>query len=301
MTHSSRLQRPARTACRPSRPRWWALPAQTGWITRVVVDLTQANTDPSGPEFFDLLQFDVADATAPAVTATATPSVGWSNTPVSVAMSATDAAGSGLYELTYAANGATVIPLTHDSDGAASLVVGNEGTTTVSYGAVDCQGNTASGATVVSVDLTPPVVTFTGNAGSYPANGEVAITCAATDAMSGVASDDCAGAIGPAWSLGVGPHTLTATATDLAGNSVTTSTTFVVVTVDSAALCDLTTQLSANQGVTHALCNMLRSTGGGPKGNAANVSTFRKLVAKQAGKAFTPEAAALLDALAAAL
>jgi hypothetical protein len=69
----------------------------------------------------------------------------------------------------------------------------------------------------------------------------VAISCTATDALSGVASSSCPGANGPAWSFGAGARALTAQATDKAGNTVAASTTFTV-TVKPADLAKLTTQ-----------------------------------------------------------
>ncbi len=90
-------------------------------------------------------------------------------------------------------------------------------------------------------DLTPPTITFSGNAGTYGVLGTVAITATATDSGSGVASFVWTNVNAPAYSFGPGSHTLTATATDKAGNTTTATTTFTV-TVTPADLSTLTTQ-----------------------------------------------------------
>ena len=90
-------------------------------------------------------------------------------------------------------------------------------------------------------DVTPPTITFAGNAGTYGALSTVAITATAADSGSGVASFGWTNVNAPAYSFGPGLHTLTATATDKAGNPVTATTTFTV-TVTPAQLSTLTTQ-----------------------------------------------------------
>jgi len=85
--------------------------------------------------------------------------------------------------------------------------------------ATDDAGNSASGETTVRHDATPPAVSFTGG----PADGATydfgdavpAATCSATDATSGV---DAAGCVVSGGGTTVGSYTLTAGATDLAGN-----------------------------------------------------------------------------------
>jgi hypothetical protein len=107
-------------------------------------------------------------------------------------------------------------------------------------------GNTGAGpgsnATAsFQIDTHPPTITYTGNVGTYGILVPVAITCTAADALSGVASTTCANASAPAWSLGAGQHTLSATAIDKAGNTGSGSTSFTV-TVSAADLCTLTRQ-----------------------------------------------------------
>jgi hypothetical protein len=100
-------------------------------------------------------------------------------------------------------------------------------------------GSNATG--VFQIDTHPPTITYTGNLGSYGILVPVAITCTAADTLSGVASTTCANASAPAWSFGAGQHTLSATATDKAGNTASGSTSFTV-TVSAADLCTLTRQ-----------------------------------------------------------
>lgn len=78
-------------------------------------------------------------------------------------------------------------------------------------------------------DTNPPVVTFTGNQGSYELHENVVIFCNAFDAESGIASTTCQDVNTVAHLLPVGLNTLTATATDNAGNEGTGSTAFNVV------------------------------------------------------------------------
>lgn len=92
----------------------------------------------------------------------------------------------------------------------------------------DLAGNTAAAGTAsknFSIDKTPPTVGFsspvtTGYFGSIAA----APTCSATDNVSGVASCTITG-----YGTAVGKHTLTATATDMAGNSASAQQSYEVL------------------------------------------------------------------------
>jgi hypothetical protein len=105
------------------------------------------------------------------------------------------------------------------------------------------------------IDTTPPTIVFSGNAGAYGVLDTVVITCSASDALSGMASSTCPSVNAPAYSFGPGPETLTASATDNAGNSTTASTSFTV-TATYADLCTLTQQFSARKNTTD-LCKLL--------------------------------------------
>ncbi len=109
-----------------------------------------------------------------------------------------------------------------------------------------------------SMDVTPPTITFGGNAGTYTVDQMVNITCTATD-EGGVneSATSCPSASGPAYGFGLGTHTLTATATDLSGNTTTVQTTFTV-TVTGGSLCTLTRRWVSQHGVANAMCVKLQ-------------------------------------------
>lgn len=106
----------------------------------------------------------------------------------------------------------------------------------------------------ITRDATAPAIAFNGNAGTYTVADTVDITCTATDAMSGVASTSCPAVVDqPAWSLALGSNTVSATATDNAGNTGSSSASFTV-TVDEASLCALVRQFVTNNGIANSLC-----------------------------------------------
>ena len=113
-------------------------------------------------------------------------------------------------------------------------------------------GGTASNSLTVKLDSTKPTIGYAGNAGTYRIVANVAISCAATDQLSGLAASTCAGVTGPAWTFGPGGHTVAAAATDKAGNSDTMSTTFTI-TATPADLCALTVQFVQSSAAYTAL------------------------------------------------
>lgn len=100
-------------------------------------------------------------------------------------------------------------------------------------------GGTTSVPVTVRLDAEAPQLAVTGNAGTYRVSSRVTIRCTATDALSGVVSPRCGRINRPAWRFSAGPTTWSASATDRAGNTTTTSTSFEV-TVTSRDLCRLT-------------------------------------------------------------
>jgi hypothetical protein len=156
------------------------------------------------------------DKTSPTIGHTQTPAAnadGWNNTSVTITFQCSDAL-SGIASCT----GAQTVT----TEGKAQTVTGT---------AKDVAGNTATDPAAVSIDKTKPVVTVD----ALPApNGygwyddDVTVTYTATDALSGIKTQD------KAHTFGEGANqTDTATATDTAGNSASVTT--PVVNVDKTA------------------------------------------------------------------
>ena len=147
------------------------------------------------------------------------------------------AAGTGWYNST---TGAPTVSFTCNDTGGSGLAgscpsavtLGEGADQSVSGGPVsDVAGNPSNVATLsnIDVDLTAPEVSLVGG----PANGQsyyfgsvpAAPTCSASDALSGLNGTCAVTGYGTA----VGPHTVTATAVDNAGNSASTSVTYTVL------------------------------------------------------------------------
>lgn len=180
------------------------------------------------------------------------------------------------------------------------------GSTTVTCTATDAHDNASSESFTVTVqDTIDPVVTWSGNLGSYSVDQLISITCAATDSGSGVESSTCHSVSGPAASFSLGVHTYRATATDKSGNVGEATVTFtVVVTPDS--LCALTRQYLTKSALGDPLCVKIRNgQAAAARGNKSGANTelvnYQNQVAAQAGKALTTEQAETLTRLAQAL
>jgi uncharacterized protein YjiK len=198
------------------------------------------------------------DTTPPTIAAHPSPAAnanGWNNTDVAVSWTCTDA-GVGVY-----------LPLSSLSE---DLLTASG---TASATCVDRAGNSATASYTAKIDRVAPTVAFAGSAGTYGVLDTVAITCTAADALSGLASSTCPNASGPAWSFGPGAHTLSATATDLAGNTATASTTFAVVAT-APTLTALTEQLVEGSAAYRALNR------GAKAGVDARVTTACKFLSK---------------------
>lgn len=236
------------------------------------------------------------DTTAPTITASATSNGSpytagtWTNHPVIVHFTCADnPGGSGV---------ASLFPdqtVSTDGDGQSAT-----GTCT------DNAGNTASATfTDIRIDRAAPTVTYSGNAGSYTVDQQVSIVCTPADALSGLASSTCTNITGPAYTFGLGSHTLTATASDNAGNQGSATTTFNVQ-VSSVSLCNLVTQFSTSTDVAAGLCDKLTAASqaaarGQSKTNSNILRAFDQQVSAQTGKALTSEQAAVLNDLATAV
>ncbi len=189
------------------------------------------------------------DATAPTISATASPSpkfFGWNNTAVTVSFTCGDSL-SGLWFCSG--------PTTLTSDGANQSVIG-EAEDFATHSAATTVGG-------ISIDRTDPVVVFSGNAGSYGLLEDVDIRCEASDAVSGVDTDTCQDVQGAAYTFPPGENTFEAEATDRAGNKGRGSGGFEVVPTHDD-LCTLgemfltsSRHSSAHSGDAKALCRKL--------------------------------------------
>jgi hypothetical protein len=216
------------------------------------------------------------DRTAPSITfdhqSPAANANGWNNSNVTVTWNCADA-------------------LSGPASPTATDLVTGEGASLTAHGScTDNAGNSASDTHTVKIDRTAPSIGFSGNR-AYALNETVDLTCSASDPLSGIAASTCPGplAAGPASSFAPGIHTVTATATDKAGNGTgTVSATYSVVATTSS-LCDLTKQYSSKTKVAKDLCGKLKLARGKEKGRW--LTAYRQIVASQAGHAFTLEEA----------
>jgi Peptidase family M1 domain len=156
----------------------------------------------------------------------------------------------------------------------------------------------------VKHDSLAPVVSYSGNAGSYTVDQTVSIHCGASDPSpgSGLASDNCADVSAPAYTFSLGSHTLSASAEDVAGNVGSGSATFtVVVTFDSLKV--LVARFSTNPDVTSGLNDKLTAAAKAKTAaqRAHLLNAFANQVRAQTGKALTAEQAGILLELADAL
>ena len=161
------------------------------------------------------------DKTAPVVSGSRTPAAnanGWNNTDVTAYFSATDG-------LSGIAGGAS-----------AMVVLASEGAgQSASYSFTDLAGNSSSAmVSNIHIDKTVPVLTMPSLAGSYGLNSSLTLTFAASDALSGIATQSATLNGNPVSSgstvvlTQLGTNTFTLTATDQAGNTVTETRQFSV-------------------------------------------------------------------------
>ena len=232
------------------------------------------------------------DVTAPVIVATVTGTLGnndWYTSNVNVSWSVTDPE-SGIASQT----GCGAVDVTDDTAGQ-----------TFTCSATNGVGLSSSESVTIKRDATDPLIGYSGNAASYTVDETVAITCSASDAMSGLASNTCADINGAAYTFGLGSHTFSATATDNAGNDASASVTFTVG-VTYTSLCALTQQWVDNPGIAHALCAKLDAAAasaarGNNNSKAGQLGAYANQLNAQAGKSISAEHAAILIALSAAL
>ncbi|MDQ3548338.1 MAG: RCC1 domain-containing protein, partial [Chloroflexota bacterium] len=207
-----------------------------------VKSVTCTATDAAGNVATASASYTVVDATPPVITPTVSGTLGdndWYTSDVTVSWSVTDDESS-ISEST----GCKAITIDTDTAG-----------TTLTCTATSAGGE-ASASVTIKRDATAPVVTFTGNQGSYGLLDTIAITCTASDATSGLASDTCEDISGSASSFGPGQHDFSAEATDLAGN-VGSATTSFSVAASYADLCTLTRQYVNRSTTARSACIIL--------------------------------------------
>jgi hypothetical protein len=157
----------------------------------------------------------------------------------------------------------------------------------------------------VAGDITPPTITYSNHAATYTVDEHVSITCTATDAESGLASDTCAPIEGDAYVFGLGQHTFSATATDNAGNTASASTSFTV-NVTFGSLANLTRRFVTKSKVADDLvADLLDAEAARAKGKTkqadAKLNVYRQGVQAQVGKSITAELGSTLIVLSQAL
>jgi len=224
---------------------------------------------------FTTIAYSRQDTTPPMTAATTSPgpnSNGWNNTNVTVTLNSTDSesGGSGAKQIQYALSGAQSVDTQTVPGSTASAVISAEGITTLTYFGTDNAGNAEqSKALTVQIDKTPPVISGMPSSGCtlWPPNNQMVqvATITAADALTGLApgsfqltgsSNEPSDPSKPdvvitsngsggyavqlrAARLGSGTgriYTLNATATDLSGNTVTSTATCSVPRNHSTAV-----------------------------------------------------------------
>jgi hypothetical protein len=187
-------------------------------------------------------------------------------------------------------HGATFDATGLDAHGLGSVVVACDHT--------DAGGLTAHATAAFSVvDTIGPAITWSGETG-YVVGDQLSLACTASDMGTGVASTTCDTASGVAL-LDVGTFTITASATDHAGNATTSTNTYTVgVTFD--ALADLTRSYASDggDGLIAKLDAAAAAAARGQHNVVDNVlRAYRNAVRAQSGKSLTSAEAATLTEL----
>lgn len=173
----------------------------------------------------------------------------------------------------------------------ASVTTNTTGTT------FTCSATSSGGTTTQTItlkrDANAPLIQFSNNAGTYTVDQTISIACAASDAISLVASVNCPSPSADAYSFGPGEHIVTATATDHAGNTATASTSFSVQ-VTGGSLCALVQRFVSQHGVANSLCVKLRQAESLAAQKEQLLRAFQNEVNAQSGKAIAAAHAQLL-------
>jgi FIMAH domain-containing protein len=254
--------------------------------------LSYYGADPDGTRLGEIHEATIGiDTQAPQISSSASPAAnafGWNNSDVAIHFRAMDEVSG-------------VVSLSPD------VALRGEGMRqSAEATASDMAGNTArfiSGE--VHIDKTPPVVSYFGNLGTYPADATIDIACSASDALSGVATDTCKPVQGPAYLFLPGANSFSATSTDRAGNIGSGATTFTMAATYTSVK-NVVARLCGAPGVVDGLTAKLAAAQAAEaKGNltakANQLQAFVNQVNAQTGKSLTREAADILIRLAKAL
>jgi minor extracellular serine protease Vpr len=184
-----------------------------------------------------------------------------------------------------------------------------EGSNTIVIYAEDAAGNRSTQTFDLEtlLDTIAPTITFSG-AGTYTIDQTVTVSCIATDEGSGVATTTCGGTpllSAEAWELPLGETTVSATATDVAGNT-TTASAIVTVNVTHQSLIEVaTTLLAGAEPVKSLIAHLEAAKTSFDRGNFASMnnqlSSFQNELRAQSGKSVSAETADLLIGFAEAL
>jgi hypothetical protein len=226
------------------------------------------------------------DSTPPLISATVAPAPnanGWNNTEVTITWSVVDPESG----------------IASTSGCGATTSTQETGGTTLTCSAENGAGVSATQSVTVKIDKAAPTVTFSGNADTYTVDQTILITCAASDALSGIGSTSCPEvASGPAanyvGATATTSTTLTATATDNAGNSAAAGTTFTV-SVTADGIC----RISASLRTADAICGQVTSIATAPsaRAKAGKLQAFDSFLAAQSGNSISADLATLLSRL----
>lgn len=254
--------------------------------------------------YYDDFFVTVKDSVPPVSTATpdqAPNAAGWYNRDVQVNINASDDEGTGVASVTYSTYGAVHTEPVTVSGSEASFSLTSEGVTTVTYMAEDLAFNKEIPHQFeVKIDKTAPALSISGS-GAYTIDQTVTIRCAASDTVSGLASDPCAAPLldRPAYALQSGINTVTVEAADKAGNTAQQTFVFdIAVTYDS--LCQLVKRFAkADPGWANSLCSILTRAKDADDRNDEQarqyaLSAFRQEVSAQSGKKITVEQSEIL-------
>jgi minor extracellular serine protease Vpr len=177
-----------------------------------------------------------------------------------------------------------------------------EGSNTIVIYAEDAAGNRSTQTFNLQtlLDTIAPTITFSG-AGTYTVDQTVTVSCVATDGGSGVAVTTCGGTpllSVQAWELPLGETTVSATATDVAGNTTTAHATVTVVVTHQSVIEVATTLLAGTEPVKSLVAQLQAAKSSFDRGNFATMnnqlSAFQNELRAQSGKSVPAATADLL-------